>query len=104
MKVSGQQGRIEMASPTIVEIDTSSYPVYDTDDLAYFQRIVDAALADVAARRDGLLDEDEWHALKVRLAVALFKAAEDGERDFETLKSTTIAAVAPARSRPNAAG
>jgi hypothetical protein len=93
-----------MASPTIVEIDTSSYPVYDTDDLAYFQRIVDSALADVASRRDGLIDEDEWHALKVKLAVALSKAAEDGERDFETRKSTTVAAVAPARPRPIAAG
>ena len=57
--------------------------------LALFQVIVDNALDEI---RHTWRSEDELE-LKVRLAAALFKIAEAGERDYQTLKSYTIAAV-----------
>jgi len=82
-------GRSRVAPRTVIEVDTSSYPIYGSDDLALFQVIVDNALDEI---RHTWRSEDELE-LKVRLAAALFKIAEAGERDYRTLKSYTIAAV-----------
>jgi len=67
-----------MAPRTVIEVDTSSYPIYGSDDLALFQVIVDNALDEI---RHTWRSEDELE-LKVRLAA-----------DYRTLKSYTIAAV-----------
>ena len=66
-------------------------PVYDTDDLKYFYRIVNDIVGDYELL--GSLSVHERAHLKARLAIAIFKDAATGERDYMRLKRDAVEAV-----------
>ncbi len=77
----------------ILDIDASTYPVYGSEDLAYFQSILDSIFSEV--RGPAVSDEpsEEDVVVRAQLAAALFKAAENGERNASRLKMEMLAAV-----------
>ena len=74
-------------------VDPSNYSVYDTSDLEYFQSILNDIMEDYELR--GALSLHEREYLKMRLAAAIFKRADEGERDYVRLKHSAIEAVSP---------
>ncbi len=82
---------------TIIEIDTSDYPVYNSEDLAYFQEILGDMLEDLRDLNGAPLPDKQERLLKVRLAAALFKVAEGGERDPQALKRSALATLGAKR-------
>jgi len=75
----------------IVRIDARNFPRFGSDDLDYFQRILTDIVGDYEGR--GALSVNDREYLKVQLAAALFKRAEDGERDYARLRQSAIEAV-----------
>ena len=79
-----------MARTTIVRADTTNFPVYETADLDLFQRILDDTIAELEASDPALAGDP---ALRIRVAAALFKCAENGERDYVVLKRAALASM-----------
>jgi hypothetical protein len=82
-----------MPRTTIIDVDTTNFPVYDTTDLNFFQRILEDILTDLGAS-DATAAADGDRTLKIRVAAALFRCAENGERDYDVLKRAALACVA----------
>ena len=85
-------------SNKVLHVDTRNFPVYDTEDLNYFQRILNDIMDEHGSR--GSLSVSEKEYLRVQLAAAIFKSAEAGERDYARLKRSAIEAVAVPSSDP----
>jgi hypothetical protein len=77
-------------SNKILHVDAGHCPVCDTEDLDYFQRILDDIVDEYSL---GLLPVNDKEYLKAQLAVAIFKSAEAGDRDYARLKRSAIEAV-----------
>ena len=73
-----------------LHIDASDFPVYDTEDLNLFQSILDDILKE---RASNYLSAGEREYLRAQLAVAIFKSAGTGERNYARLKQSAIDAV-----------
>jgi len=78
-------------SKKVLHVDTTHFPVYGTSDLNYFQSILDDIMIEYGSV--GRLSDSDRQNLRVRLAAALFKGAEAGDRDYERLKQRAIEAV-----------
>jgi hypothetical protein len=85
-------------SNKVLHVDTSNFPVYDTEDLDYFQRVLNDIMDEHGSR--GSLSVSEKEYLRVQLAAAIFKSAEAGERDYTQLKRSAIEAVTVPSSGP----
>jgi hypothetical protein len=86
-------------SGKVLNVDTGTITVYDTADLDLFQKI----LNDIIDEHEdtGVLSVSDQEYLRKKLAVAIFKSAEAGERDYSRLKRRAIAAMsAPPSSYP----
>jgi hypothetical protein len=59
---------------------------FDSDDLAFFQRLIEDTLDDLLASGEYPLAESNREALRHRLAIAVFQSAEAGERDLAALR------------------
>jgi hypothetical protein len=77
----------------ILDVDTSASAIYGSEDLAYLQRILEEMCSEVNGS-DRPLHRPETD-LRLELAAALFKAAENGERDHVRLKQQALRAVVP---------
>jgi len=84
---------------TVLEFETSSYPIYGSQDLAYFQRILDDMLNEIRGADSVTELSEEDLVLRIRLAAAIFKAAEDGEREAVRIKQKALAMIGYARPR-----
>jgi hypothetical protein len=78
----------------VVYMDASEFPIFESEDLAYLQKILNDITDECAAF--GKMSEKEVLYLRLQLAAALFKCAEAGERDYTRLKRSAIEAVSPA--------
>lgn len=78
-------------SNKVLHVDTTNFPVYDTEDLNYFQGILNDIIDEYKSY--DLLSINEREYLKVQLAAAIFRSAEAGERDYALLKRNAIEAV-----------
>ena len=79
------------SSHKILHIDARNFPIYDTDDLNYFQSILNDIVGDYESFGPLSINEKEY--LRVQLAAAIFKSAEAGERDYARLRRSAIEAV-----------
>jgi hypothetical protein len=79
------------ANSKVLHVDATNFPVYDTEDLNYFQGILNEIIDEHEIL--GLLSIGEKEYLRVKLAAAIFKSAETGERDYTRLKRSAIEAV-----------
>jgi hypothetical protein len=75
----------------VLHVDASNFPVYDTKDLDLFQSILNNIIEEYESV--GYLSKSDKEYLKTQLAVAIFKSAESGDRDYERLKQSAIEAV-----------
>jgi hypothetical protein len=78
-------------SNKVPHVDARSFQIYDSADLDYFKRILNDILGDYESL-DSLSKNDKDN-LKAQLAVAIFKSADTGERDYMRLKRSAIEAV-----------
>jgi hypothetical protein len=78
-------------SDQVLHVVARHFPVYRTDDLNYFQGILNDVIEYYESL--GSLPAHEKACLKARLAVAIFKSAEAGERDYTRLRRSLIEAV-----------
>jgi hypothetical protein len=78
-------------SSKVLHVDTTNFPVYDNDDLNYFQSILNDIVDDNASLNSLSTKEREY--LRVQLAAAIFRGAGAGERDYVRLKRSAIEAV-----------
>jgi hypothetical protein len=78
-------------SNNVLRVDARSFQVYDSADLDYFQRILNDIVDGYES--PGSLSKNEKEYLKAQLAVAIFKSADTGERDYTRLKRSAIEAV-----------
>jgi hypothetical protein len=76
----------------VMHVDARNFPIYDTDDLNFFQKILNDIMNEYGSL--GSLSANESEYLRVRLAAALFKCAEAGDRDYQRLKRSAIETVA----------
>ena len=78
-------------SNRVLHVNEKNHPVYESEDLDFFQRI----LNDIIDEREltGSLSINEREYLRVQLAAAIFKSAEAGERDYARLRQSAIEAV-----------
>ena len=83
-------------SNRVLHVDARNFPVYDTEDLNFFQRILNDIIDGCESL--GSLSVNEREYLRVQLATAIFKSAETGERDYARLKLSAIEAVSAAPS------
>ena len=83
-------------SNQILHVDTRNFPTVDTEDLNYFQIILEDIIEDHEPVSSLPASEREY--LRVHLAAAIFKSAESGERDYTQLKRSAIEAVSAAPS------
>jgi hypothetical protein len=74
-----------------LHVDAYSHSVYNSEDMNYFQNILSDILDSYGSGDTLSLNEREY--LKTRLAAAIFKCAEQGERDYMRLKQSAIEAV-----------
>jgi len=86
-------------SDKVLNVDARNFPAYDSANLDYFQGILNDILGEY--RTLNSLSPDEREHLKARVAAAIFKGAEAGERDYTLLKRGAIEAVSaiPSSSR-----
>jgi hypothetical protein len=78
-------------SKMVLHVDAWNYPVYDSADLECFQHVLNDILGDYESL--GSLSNNEKAYLKAQLAIAIFKSADSGERDYTQLKQSAIEAV-----------
>ena len=81
-------------SNKVLNVDTGNITVYDTEDLSLFQKILNDIIGDRESL--GSLSVSDQEYLRTQLAVAIFKSAEAGERDYSRLKRSAIEAVSAA--------
>jgi len=81
-------------SNRVLHVDASNFPVYNSEDLDLFQSILNNIVDEHESV--GSLSTSDKEYLKARLAVAIFKSAESGDRDYERLKQRAIEAVSGA--------
>ena len=79
------------ANTKVLHVDTTNFPAYDSEDLNYFQRILNDIMDEPGSLVSLSVKEREY--LRVQLAAAIFRCAEAGERDYARLKRSAIAAV-----------
>ena len=85
-------------SNQVLHVDTRNFPTYDTEDLNYFQRVLNDIMDENGSR--GSLSVHEKEYLRVQLAAAIFRSAAAGERDYARLKRSAIEAVTVPSSDP----
>jgi hypothetical protein len=81
-------------SNRVLHVDASNFPVYNSEDLDLFQSILNNIVEE--HETVGSLSTSDKEYLKAQLAVAIFKSAESGDRDYERLKQSAIEAVSAA--------
>jgi hypothetical protein len=81
-------------SKKIARVETRNFPVYDTTDLELFQKVLNDIIHDAASA--GSLSIKDREYLRVKLATAIFKRAEAGERDYARLRRGAVEAVSAA--------
>ena len=88
-------------SNKILHVDTVNLSIYDSNDLTFFQEILD----DIFREHEciGSLAANDREYLRAQLAAAIFRTASAGERDYMRLKRSAIEAVSPAPSSPSGA-
>jgi hypothetical protein len=79
-------------SKKVMHVDTRNFPIYDSEDLDYFQRILNDIMDEHGSRGSLSISEKEY--LRVQLAAAIFRSAAAGERDYARLRRSAIEAVA----------
>jgi hypothetical protein len=76
---------------------------FDSEDLAFFQEVIDDVLDDLLESGDYPLAAKNREELRHRLAMAVFQCAEVGERDATSLRRRVLEIFfAPSSSRPAA--
>jgi hypothetical protein len=71
--------------------DAISLPVYESKDLDFFQCILNDIVEEFESI--GQLSINDKKYLKSKLAVAIFRCADAGDRDYARLKTSAIEAV-----------
>jgi len=85
--------QIEIANPNTRDLNTF---VFSSEDLSFFQLIVEELLAGLIASGDYVAHGDGREALKRDLARAIFASARPGERDAASLKQLVMRSRMPA--------
>jgi hypothetical protein len=80
-----------MGAKRKVRHDDANFSIYDTEDLDYFQDILDDIVSEYGTL--GSLPLGDIRYLRVQLAAAIFRSAAAGERDYARLKQSAIEAV-----------
>jgi hypothetical protein len=80
-------------SDKILHADASVFPTYESADLDFFQSILNDILQEYESI--GQLSISDRTYLKDKLAVAIFRRAATGDRDYARLKRSAIEAVSP---------
>jgi hypothetical protein len=81
-------------SDSVLQYHAGSIPAYDAADLRLFQKVLGDIMEDCESA--GSLSISEREYLKKRLAMAIFRSADTGERDYARLRQSAIAAVSAA--------
>ena len=80
-----------------MQVDARNVGLYESSDLDYFQGILDNILRELKESDGSDHVSRNPELLKVRVATAIFKCAEDGERDAARLRERVLGVLAEAR-------
>jgi hypothetical protein len=78
---------------SVHKIELPENPIYGTEDLDHFQAILHDALAELRSCDSPLVAPEQESVTRIRIAAAIFKCADDGERDAFRLRRRAIASL-----------